>query len=101
VDGTVIETVNRVAELSWTPKPMGKQHSAYRLHTRFDVLGGKAAQIAATSASPKANQRAVLQQTTEADPRTIPIHLPGSRRAEQGCTLSGSSPSPSACRHKQ
>jgi hypothetical protein len=101
VDGTVIETVNRVAELSWTPKPMGKQHSAYRLHTHFEVLGGKAAQIPATSASPKANQRPVLQRMTEADPRKIPIHLPGSRRAEQDFTLSRSSPSPSACRHKR
>jgi hypothetical protein len=33
VDGTVIDTVTRVAELSWTPKAKGKHLSAYRLHT--------------------------------------------------------------------
>ena len=33
VDGTVIETVKRVAELAWTPMPNGKHYSAYRLHT--------------------------------------------------------------------
>jgi hypothetical protein len=32
VDGTVIETVKRVAELSWTPKADGKHLSTYRLH---------------------------------------------------------------------
>jgi hypothetical protein len=32
VDGTVIETVKRVAELSWTPKTDGKHLSAYRLN---------------------------------------------------------------------
>jgi hypothetical protein len=32
VDGTVIETVKRVVELSWTPKADGKHLSAYRLH---------------------------------------------------------------------
>ena len=35
-DGTVIETVKRVAELSWTPKAGGKHLSAYRLHTQTD-----------------------------------------------------------------
>jgi hypothetical protein len=48
VDGTVIETVKRVAELSWTPK---------------------AVRIDATSANPKgdADERAVLKKTIEAD----------------------------------
>ena len=53
VDGTVIETVKRVAELSWTPKAEGKHLSAYRLHTHFEVLSGKAVRIDATSANPK------------------------------------------------
>jgi hypothetical protein len=69
VDGTVIDTVKRVAELSWTPKAKGKNLSAYRLHTHFEVLSGKALRIDATSASPKgdADERAVLQRTIEAD----------------------------------
>jgi hypothetical protein len=57
------------AELSWTPKAKGKHLSAYRLHTHFEVLSGKAVRIDATSASPKgdADERAVLQRTIEAD----------------------------------
>ena len=56
-------------ELSWTPKAKGKHLSAYRLHTHFEVLSGKAVRIDATSASPKgdADERAVLQRTIEAD----------------------------------
>jgi hypothetical protein len=50
VDGTVIETVKRVAELSWRPKAKGKHLSAYRLHTHVEVLSGKAARIDASSA---------------------------------------------------
>ena len=69
VDGTVIETVKRVAELSWTPKADGKHLSAYRLHTHFEVLSGKAVRIDATSANTKgdADERAVLERTIEAD----------------------------------
>jgi len=69
VDGTIVETVKRVAELSWTPKAKGKHLSAYRLHTHFEVLSGKAVRIDATSAAPKgdADERAVLQRTIEAD----------------------------------
>jgi IS4 transposase len=69
VDGTVIATVKRVAELAWTPRAKGKHLSAYRLHTHFEVLGGKAVRIDATSASPKgdADERAVLQRKIEAD----------------------------------
>ncbi len=69
VDGTVIATVKRVAELSWTPKAKGKHLSAYRLHTHFEVLSGKAERINATSASPKgdADERAVLQRRIDAD----------------------------------
>ena len=69
VDGSVIATVKRVAELSWTPKAKGKHLSAYRLHTHFEVLSGKTVRIDATSAAPKgdADERAVLQRTIEAD----------------------------------
>ena len=69
VDGTVIETVKRVAELSWTPKAKGKHLSAYRLHTHFEVLSGKAVRIDATSANPggDADERAALRRTVEAD----------------------------------
>lgn len=69
VDGTVIETVKRVAELSWTPKTKGRHLSAYRLHTHFEVLSDKAVRIDATSANPggEADERAVLQRTIEAD----------------------------------
>jgi hypothetical protein len=69
VDGTVIETLQRVAKLAWTPKSGGKRLSAYRLHTHFEVLSGKAVRIDATSANPRgaADERAVLQQKIEAD----------------------------------
>ena len=69
VDGTVIETVKRVAELAWTPLAGGKRLSAYRLHTHFEVLSGKAVRIDATSANPKgdADERAVLERTVESD----------------------------------
>jgi hypothetical protein len=51
------------------PRPRGKHLSAYRLHTNFEVLSGKAVRIDATSAAPKgdADERAVLQRTIEAD----------------------------------
>jgi len=65
----MIRSLEIAAELSWTPKAKGKHLSAYRLHTHFEVLGGKAVRIAATSAAPKgdADERAVLQRTIEAD----------------------------------
>ena len=69
VDGTVIETVKRVAELAWTPKAEGQHLSAYRLHTHFEVLSGKAVRIDATPANTRgdADERAVLERTIEAD----------------------------------
>ena len=69
VDGTVIETIKRVAELAWTPMANGKHLSAYRLHTHFEVLAGKPVRIDATSANPagEADERAVLRRTVEAD----------------------------------
>lgn len=69
VDGTVIETVKRVAELSWTPLSGGKRLSAYRLHTHFEVLTGKAVRMDATPAKPKgeADEKAVLARSIEKD----------------------------------
>lgn len=69
VDGTVIETVKRVAELSWTPLSGGKRLSAYRLHTHFEVLTGKPVRMDATPATPRgeADEKAVLARTLEND----------------------------------
>lgn len=69
VDGTVIETVKRVAELSWTPLSGGKRLSACRLHTHFEVLTGKPVRMDATPARPKgeADEKAVLARTIEKD----------------------------------
>ena len=69
VDGTVLETVKRVAELAWTPIAGGKKLSAYRLHTHFEVLSGKPVRIDATRANTRgdADERAVLERTIEAD----------------------------------
>ena len=42
VDGSVIDTIVRVAELAWVPKKGGDFKHAYRLHTQFEVLRGAA-----------------------------------------------------------
>lgn len=69
VDGSVFDTVARVAELAWVPLANGKHKHAYRLHTHFEVLRGVPARIDVTSANPKgdADERAVLQRTIESD----------------------------------
>ena len=69
VDGSVINTVVRVAKLAWLPKAKGKSHSGYRLHTHFEVLRGVPTRIDATGAKPKgeADERAVLEKTIEPD----------------------------------
>jgi len=69
VDGSVVNTVIRVARLSWTPKGKGKSLSAYRLHTQFEVLRGIPSRIDVTLANPKgeADERAVLGRTIERD----------------------------------
>jgi len=38
VDGSVVNTIVRVARLSWTPQGKGASVSAYRLYTQFEVL---------------------------------------------------------------
>ena len=67
VDGSVIDTIVRVADLAWVPKKGGDFKHAYRLHTQFEVLRGVPNCIDVTSANPKgaADERAVLQQTLE------------------------------------
>lgn len=69
VDGTVINTVVRVAKLAWLPKAKGKSQSAYRLHTQFEVLRGVPTRIDVTGAKPKgvADERVVLETTLAPD----------------------------------
>ncbi len=69
VDGSVIDTVVRVAHLAWLPKSGGRMHCGYRLHTQFEVLRGTVSRIDATGSKPKgeADERAVLKSTIEAD----------------------------------
>ncbi len=69
VDGSVINTLNRVAQLAWLPKSQGKTQSAYRLHTHFEVLRGVPRRIDVTGAKPKGpdDERAVLERTIEPD----------------------------------
>lgn len=69
VDGSVFDTVARVAELAWVPLKNGKRKHAYRLHAQFEILRGVPARIDVTSANPKgqADERAVLQKTLEPD----------------------------------
>jgi IS4 transposase len=69
VDGSVINTVVRVAKLAWLPKAKGKSQSAYRLHTHFEVLRGVPTRIDVTGAKPKgeADERAVLEKSIEPD----------------------------------
>ena len=69
VDGSIIDTVVRVARLAWLPKAKGKALTAYRLHTHFEVLRGVPTRIDVTPAKPKgtADERAVLERTIEAD----------------------------------
>lgn len=69
VDGSVIDTVVRVARLAWLPKAGGNALSAYRLHTHFEVLRGVPTRIDVTPANPKGqhDERAVLGNTIEPD----------------------------------
>jgi IS4 transposase len=69
VDGSVIDTVVKVARLAWLPKAKGKSLSACRLHTHFEVLRGVPTRIDVTAAKPKgaADERAVLEKTIQPD----------------------------------
>ena len=69
VDGSVVDTLSRVAELAWVPKRGGDHKYAYRLHTQFEVLRGVPSRIDVTSASPKGDgdERVVMEQNLEPD----------------------------------
>lgn len=69
VDGSIFDTVARVAELAWLPKKGGGRKHAYRLHTQFEILRGVPSRIDVTSANPKGSndERAVLEATLEPD----------------------------------
>jgi len=69
VDGSIVETLARVARLSWLPKSKGQALCGYRLHTQFEVLRGVPSRIDVTPASPKgaADERAVLARTVDSD----------------------------------
>lgn len=69
VDGSVFDTVARVAELAWLPKANGQSKHAYRLHTQFEVLRGVPKRMDVSPAKPKgeADERAVLQRTIQPD----------------------------------
>lgn len=69
VDGSVIDTVVRVANLAWVPKSKGRLSSSCRLHTHFEVLRGVPTRIDMTGAKPKGDddERAVLERSIESD----------------------------------
>lgn len=69
VDGSVVDTLGRIAELAWVPKKGGDYKYAYRLHTQFEVLRGVPNRIDVTPSNPKgkADERAVLSATLEPD----------------------------------
>ena len=69
VDGSVVETLARVARLSWLPKAKGASLCGYRLHTQFEVLRGVPSRIDVTPAKPKGehDERAVLARSVEPD----------------------------------
>ena len=69
VDGSVVETIVRVARLAWLPKSGGKINCGYRLHTQFEICRGTVSRVDVTGSKPKgeADERAVLARTVESD----------------------------------
>ena len=69
VDGSVVETIVRVARVAWLPKAGGKINCGYRLHTQFEIFRGTVSRVDVTGSKPKgeADERAVLARTIEAD----------------------------------
>ncbi len=69
VDGSVVDTIVRVARLAWLPKAGGKMNSGYRLHTQFKIFRGTVNRVDVTGSKPKgeADERAVLANTVEPD----------------------------------
>ncbi|MEJ7595872.1 MAG: hypothetical protein WKF77_30540 [Planctomycetaceae bacterium] len=73
VDGSVVDTIVRVARLAWLPKAGGKMNCGYRLHTHFEIFGGTASRVDVTGSKPKgeADERAVMARTVESDRRYL------------------------------
>ena len=69
VDGSVVDTIVRVARLAWLPKAGGKMNCGYRLHTQFEIFRSTISRVDVTGSKPKgeADERAVLARTVEAD----------------------------------
>lgn len=70
VDGSVFDTVARLAELAWLPLGRsGRYKHSYRLHTQFEVLRGVVNRVDVTPANLKGenHERAVLSKTLEPD----------------------------------
>ena len=69
VDGSVVDTIVRVARLAWLPKAGGKLNCGYRLHTQFEIFRGTVSRVDVTGSKPKgeADERAVMANTIEAD----------------------------------
>ena len=69
VDGSVVDTIVKVARLAWLPKAGGKMNSGYRLHTQFEIFRSTISRVDVTASKPKgeADERAVLARTVEAD----------------------------------
>jgi len=67
VDGSVVETLARVARLSWLPKAKGASLCGYRLHTQFEVLRGVPSRIDVTPAKPKGEDDERAMELTDAD----------------------------------
>ena len=69
VDGSVVETIVKVARLAWLPKSGGRMNCGYRLHTQFEVFRGTVSRVDVTGSKPKgeSDERAVLARTVEAD----------------------------------
>ena len=69
VDGSVVDTIVRVARLAWLPKAGGKMNCGYRLHTQFEIFRGTVSGVDVTGLKPKgeADERAVPARTIESD----------------------------------
>ena len=69
VDGSVVDTIVKVARLAWLPKGGGKTNCGYRLHTQFEIFRSTISRVDVTGSKPKgeADERAVLARTVEAD----------------------------------
>ncbi len=69
VDGSVVDTIVRVARLAWLPKAGGKINCGYRLHTQFEIFRGTVSRVDVTGSKPKgeADERAVMANTVEPD----------------------------------